>query len=138
MKKQSVERGIWYIGGRRKRKRGGAFPLAALAAPVLGNLGAIVLKTYLEVKDDDSNDGEDMVRDKILLQRCINPKRVNLPNGRTFYTRYERVSRKKLPANVTIKKSRTIGLRRGCKQKQQEAGILSSVFKLRTKLFKPS
>ena len=86
MKKQSVERGIWYIGGRLKRKRGGTFPLAALVAPILGNLGGIVLKTYLEVKDDDSNDGEDMVRDKILLQRCINPKRVNLPNGRTFYT----------------------------------------------------
>ena len=42
MKKQSVKRGIWYIGGRRKRQRGGAFPVAALAAPILGYLGGIV------------------------------------------------------------------------------------------------
>ena len=48
------------------------------------------------------------------------------------------MSRKNLPANVTINKSRTIGLRRGHKPKQQEAGILSRVFKLGTKLFKPS
>ena len=44
MKKQSVKRGIWYIGGRRKRQRGDVFPLAALAAPILGNLGSIGLK----------------------------------------------------------------------------------------------
>ena len=43
MKKQSVKTGIWYTGGRCKRQRG-AFPLAALAVPILGNLGDIVLK----------------------------------------------------------------------------------------------
>ena len=37
-----MKRGIWYIGGRRKKQKGGAFPLAALAAPILGNLGGIV------------------------------------------------------------------------------------------------
>ena len=44
MKKQSVKKGIWYISGRRKSQRGGAFPLAGQAAPILGNLGGIVLK----------------------------------------------------------------------------------------------
>ena len=39
---------------------------------------------------------------------------------------------------MTIKKARAIGMRRGRKRKQQEAGILGSVFKLRRKLFKPS
>ena len=46
MKKQSVRRSIWYIGGKRKRHRqkGGAFPIAALAAPILGSIGSIAIK----------------------------------------------------------------------------------------------
>ena len=47
------------------------------------------------------------------------------------------MSRKNLPKNVTIKKVRSIELRRGYIRKQQEAGILSREFKLETKLFKP-
>ena len=54
-----------------------------------------------------------------------------------FNTRYERVSRN-LPANVTIKKARKIGPRRGHKWKQQGAGTLSSVYKLGAKIFNPS
>ena len=42
MKKQSVKRGIWYISKKRKKQKGGTFPLAAVAAPILGNLGGIV------------------------------------------------------------------------------------------------
>ena len=37
---------------------------------------------------------------------------------------------------MTIKKWRATGLRRGCKEKQQRAGILCNIFKLGTKLFK--
>ena len=37
-----------------------------------------------------------MVRDKILLRRRVNTKRVTLPDVRTFYTRNERVSRRNL------------------------------------------
>ena len=46
MKKQSVRHGIWYIDGERKRHRqkGGAFPIAALAAPILGSFGSIAIK----------------------------------------------------------------------------------------------
>lgn len=53
-----------------------------------------------------------MVRDEILLRRCVNPKKINLPDGRTFYARYERVGRRNLPTKVTIKKVRTIEPRR--------------------------
>ena len=44
MKKQSVKREIWYIAGRRKRRKGDALPLAALVAPILGYLGSIAFK----------------------------------------------------------------------------------------------
>ena len=91
----------------------------------------------MEVKYNDDNDA-DMVRDKIPLRRCVSPNKVDVPDGRTFYARYETLSRKNLLAKKTMKKVRTIGLRSGCKQKQQGAGILSSIFKLGTKLFKPS
>ena len=79
MKKQSVKRRIWHIVRRRKRQRGSAFPLAALAAPILENLGGVVfLKKKLEVKVDNHDDGEDMVTYRILLRIRVNPKRVNL------------------------------------------------------------
>ena len=46
MEKQSVRRGICYIGSTRKRHRqkGSAFPIAALAAPILGSIGSIAIK----------------------------------------------------------------------------------------------
>ena len=33
-----------------------------------------------------------------------NPKRVTLPNGRTFYARYKRATRADLPANVRLER----------------------------------
>ena len=57
-----------------------------------------------------------MLRDKILCRR-VNPKEVNLADRRTFYATYERVSRKNLPANVTIKEQR---------QSDQDAGIYAN------------
>ena len=33
------------------------------------------------------------------------PKRVTLPNGRTFYARYERIKRQDLPANIRMKRT---------------------------------
>ena len=35
------------------------------------------------------------------------PKRVTLPNGRTFVARYERISRDQLPPNVVIRRTYT-------------------------------
>ena len=56
-----------------------------------------------------------MVRDKILLRSPVNPKRVTLRDGKTFYAIYEWVSRRNLPANVTIKRARAIRPRRQLK-----------------------
>ena len=51
------------------------------------------------------------MRQNVLLRRCVTPQRVRLPNGILFLARYERVSRKNLPSNVTIRRTRTIGPR---------------------------
>ena len=50
MRKYSIQRGIWYIGGRRKKQRADVYLLAALAAPILGGLGGIVLKNIFGAK----------------------------------------------------------------------------------------
>ena len=47
------------------------------------------------------------MREKILLQRRVVPKKVTLPNGQT-YVKYERTSRQNLLTNVTIRKNRTM------------------------------
>ena len=45
MRKLSVNQGVWYIGGRKKKRQsGGFFPFAVLAAPILGNFAAPILK----------------------------------------------------------------------------------------------
>ena len=38
------------------------------------------------------------------MRRLDTPKKVTLPNGRTFYAKYQRVPRSQLPANVIMKK----------------------------------
>ena len=43
-------------------------------------------------------------RDNIVLIKRKNPKRVELPNGRVFYAKYQRVGRDALPGNVRIKR----------------------------------
>ena len=76
-------------------------------------------------------DVEDMYRNKILFRRKVTQKRVTLPDGRSFLARYERVSRRNLPSNVTIRGSRTIGPRRQRKHgTQQGTGIWGIVFNL--------
>ena len=51
--KQSVKKGVWYIGGKRKRKqRGKRFPIglvASLAAPVLGAVAKPIFKKIFGV-----------------------------------------------------------------------------------------
>ena len=41
-------------------------------------------------------------RDRIIMVRRANPKRVTLPNGRSFLARYRRATRAELPANVRL------------------------------------
>ena len=50
-------------------------------------------------------------RHKILRQRAT-PKTVNLPNGRSFVSKWEIISRKQLPMNIRVNRVRTIGARR--------------------------
>ena len=134
MNKQAVRHSVWYIGGRRKRRRqtGEFFPVGALAVLILGTLGGVVIKIYLVVGNADA---EDIYRNKILVRQKVTPERVTLPNGRYFSVRYERVSRKNLPSNVTIRRSWTIGPKWQRKRRtQQFARILGSVFNLGTNL----
>ena len=55
-----------------------------------------------------------MPRNNILLQRLPAPKRVQLPNGRVFFAKCQRVGRDRLPERVRIRKTfvRKIGPRR--------------------------
>ena len=53
-----------------------------------------------------------MVKQTIILRKRANPKVVNLPDGRSFTSKWERISRKQLPINIRVKKQRTIGPRR--------------------------
>ena len=52
------------------------------------------------------------MRDKIILNRRENPNIVALPNGRTFTSKWERISRKQLPINIRVTKTRKIVPRR--------------------------
>ena len=48
--RKSIKKGVWHIGGRKKRQRGSAFPLglvASLAAPILGEVAKPIFKTIL-------------------------------------------------------------------------------------------
>ena len=43
--KQYVKKGSWYIGGKRRKQKGGAFPLGLLAsigAPILGEIAKLI------------------------------------------------------------------------------------------------
>ena len=44
----------------------------------------------------------------IILRKRAVPKVVNLPNGRCFASKWERISRKKLPLNIRVTRQRTI------------------------------
>ena len=43
-------------------------------------------------------------RNNIIMIKRENPKRVVLPNGRTFYAKYRRATQDELPANVRIRR----------------------------------
>ena len=53
-----------------------------------------------------------MVNQTVILRNRAAPKIVNLPNGRSFTSKWERISRKQLPINIKVNRQRTIGPRR--------------------------
>lgn len=42
-------------------------------------------------------------RNNIIIRKLDRPKKVNLPNGRTFYAKYKRVRISSLPSKVKMK-----------------------------------
>ena len=59
------------------------------------------------------------------------PKRVTLPNGRSFVARYKRITRSELPDNIVMR--RTYAQRaapRGCRHRQRGGGIFDFVKKV--------
>ena len=62
------------------------------------------------------------------------PQRVRLPNGQSFLARYERVSGRNIPCNVTVKRTRQTGLRTKRRHKTQKGrNLLGTLAKLGTK-----
>ena len=73
-------------------------------------------------------------RNRIIMVERQNPKRVTLPNGRTFYAKYKRTTRAELPANVHLQRGyRQRAAPRGRKRRavirQQRGRGFKSVFK---------
>ena len=67
------------------------------------------------------------------------PRQVTLENRKSFLARYERVSRKILPRNVTITRIRQIGLRRQRQRRtQQEGSLFGSIVKLGARALTPT
>ena len=61
------------------------------------------------------------------------PKRVTLPNGRTFVARYKRISRGELPPNIVMRRTyeqRAAPRGRRRRARQQEQGIFDFVKKV--------
>ena len=53
-----------------------------------------------------------MVKKTVILRKRANPKVVNLPNVRSFTSKWERISRKQLPINIRANRHPTIGPRK--------------------------
>ena len=46
-------------------------------------------------------------KENYVMRKLDTPKRVTLPNGRTFLARYKRVKRSELPPNITMSRTYT-------------------------------
>ena len=44
-------------------------------------------------------------KENYAMRRLAVPKRVDLPNNRTFYARYERIKRRDLPQNIQMERT---------------------------------
>ena len=60
------------------------------------------------------------------MEKLNVPKRVTLPNGRTFVARYKRISRDDLPLNIRMRRThRQRAAPRGRRRRQRGQGIFS-------------
>ena len=53
-----------------------------------------------------------MIKQTVILRKRANPKVINLPNGRSFTSKWEIISKKQLPINVKVKRQQAIGPRK--------------------------
>lgn len=51
------------------------------------------------------------MREKIVLHQRAVPMAVNLPNGTSFVSRHERITRKQLSGNIRVDRTRTVAPR---------------------------
>ena len=64
------------------------------------------------------------------MEKLNVPKRVTLPNGRTFVARYKRISRGELPVNIRMRRTyRQRAAPRGRRRRQRGQGIFSFIKK---------
>ena len=64
------------------------------------------------------------------MRKCATPKRVTLPNGRTFVARQERVPRSELPAHIRMNRTYRGRVAPGRQRRRQQRGRdLISAFK---------
>ena len=61
-----------------------------------------------------------MVKKHIILSKRRAPVTVRLPNGRSFISRWERISQKQLPINIKVSRNRAIGPRRNVSRKKKQ------------------
>ena len=73
-----------------------------------------------------------------MLRRRTTPKIITLSNGTTFTARYQRISRKQLPINIHVKKTRKIGARNRNKSKMVPGPIKPARVKKKKVRFIPS
>ena len=52
------------------------------------------------------------MKQTVILRKRNAPKVINLPNGRSFTPKWERISRKQLPINIKVQRQRKIGPRK--------------------------
>ena len=68
------------------------------------------------------------------MEKLNVPKRVTLPNGRTFVARYKRISRDDLPLNIRMRRTyRQRAAPRGRRRRQRGQGIFSFMKKVAKK-----
>ena len=53
-----------------------------------------------------------MIKQTVILRKRANPKVINLPNGRSFTSRWEIIIKKQLPINIKVKRKQAIGPRK--------------------------
>ena len=59
--------------------------------------------------EEEGGEGREDGKKNIILKKRRAPVQINLPNGRSLRSRWKRISRKQLPINIKVARSRAIG-----------------------------